>query len=140
MPAVSPPPPAAGFADLLTMHQPHMAQLDGMLRAQLTAFEPEIREFAGYCLDTRGKRLRPALVFFSGWREAKTISPGLVRAAAIVEMVHLATLVHDDIMDGADLRRGRRTAERVYGTTAAVLMGDVLFAHALHLAAQFPTT
>ena len=140
MPAVSPPPPAAGFADLFTMLQPHLAQLDGMLRAQLTAFEPEIREFAGYCLDTRGKRLRPALVFFSGWREAKTIAPGLVRAAAIVEMVHLATLVHDDIMDGAELRRGRRTAERVYGTTAAVLMGDVLFAHALHLAAQFPTT
>jgi octaprenyl-diphosphate synthase len=139
MPAASPP-RAAGFADLFTLLQPHLAQLDGVLRAQLAAFEPEIRELAGYCLDTRGKRLRPTLVFFSGWREAETIAPGLVHAAAIVEMVHLATLVHDDIMDGADLRRGHRTAERVYGTTAAVLMGDVLFAHAMHLAAQFPTT
>jgi octaprenyl-diphosphate synthase len=139
MPAASPP-TTAGFADIFTLLQPHMVELDNVLRAQLAAFEPEIREFAGYCLDTRGKRLRPALVFFSGWRGVENISPGLVRAAAIVEMVHLATLVHDDIMDGADLRRGRRTAERAYGTAAAVLMGDVLFAHALHLATQFPTT
>jgi len=132
-------PPTAGFVDMFTLLQPHLAELDSVLRAQLAAFEPEIRELAGYCLDTHGKRLRPALVFFSGWRGAEVISPDLVRAAAIVEMVHLATLVHDDIMDGADLRRGRRTAERAYGTTAAVLMGDVLFAHALNLAAQFPT-
>jgi octaprenyl-diphosphate synthase len=139
MPAVSPPPPA-GFADVFAQLQPHLAQLDGVLRAQLASFEPEIRELAGYCLDTQGKRLRPALVFLSGWRGANAAAPDLIRAAAIVEMVHLATLVHDDIMDGANLRRGRRTAERAYGTAAAVLMGDVLFAQALHLAAQFPTT
>jgi octaprenyl-diphosphate synthase len=53
--------------------------------------------------------------------------------------VHLATLVHDDIMDEADVRRSRRTASREYGPTAAVLLGDALFAHALHLATQFPT-
>ena len=103
-------------------------------------FEPEIREMADYCIDTSGKRIRPALVFFSGWRGPGVISPELVRAAAVVEMVHLATLVHDDIMDGADVRRGRRTAARMYGPAAAVLLGDAIFAHALHLAAQFPTT
>ena len=64
----------------------------------------------------------------------------LVRVAAVVELVHLATLVHDDIMDEADVRRNRRTAAREYGATAAVLLGDALFAHALHLATQFPTT
>ena len=63
-----------------------------------------------------------------------------MRAASIVELVHLATLVHDDIMDSADLRRNRRTAMREFGPTAAVLLGDALFAHALHLAAEFPTT
>jgi octaprenyl-diphosphate synthase len=63
----------------------------------------------------------------------------LVHAAAVVELVHLATLVHDDIMDSADLRRGRGTAMRRYGPEAAVLLGDALFAHALNLAAQFPT-
>jgi octaprenyl-diphosphate synthase len=68
------------------------------------------------------------------------VTPELVRVAAVVELVHLATLVHDDIMDEADVRRNRRTASREYGATAAVLLGDALFAHALHLATQFPTT
>lgn len=93
-----------------------------------------------YCIDTSGKRIRPALVFLSGWQGEGTVKPDLVRVAAVVELVHLATLVHDDIMDEADVRRNRRTAAREYGATAAVLLGDALFAHALHLATQFPTT
>ena len=93
-----------------------------------------------YCIDTSGKRIRPALVFLSGWRDREGVSPDLVRAAAVVELVHLATLVHDDIMDSADVRRSRRTAMREFGPTAAVLLGDALFAHALHLATHFPTT
>jgi octaprenyl-diphosphate synthase len=68
------------------------------------------------------------------------VSADLVRVAAVVELVHLATLVHDDIMDEAELRRNRRTAAREYGPVAAVLLGDALFSHALHLASQFPTT
>jgi octaprenyl-diphosphate synthase len=92
-----------------------------------------------YCVDTSGKRIRPALVFLSGWRGPGLVQSELVRVAAVVELVHLATLVHDDIMDEADVRRSRRTAAREYGATAAVLLGDALFAHALHLAAQFPT-
>ena len=95
---------------------------------------------ADYCIDTSGKRIRPALVFISGWRGPDKISPDLVRVAAVVELVHLATLVHDDIMDDAEVRRSRRTAAREYGATAAVLLGDALFAHALNLATQFPTT
>jgi octaprenyl-diphosphate synthase len=55
-------------------------------------------------------------------------------------MVHLATLVHDDIMDGAEIRRNRRTVAREYGADAAVLLGDALFSQALFVAAQFPTT
>jgi octaprenyl-diphosphate synthase len=58
----------------------------------------------------------------------------------VVELVHLATLVHDDIMDEAEVRRNRQTAARKYGPTAAVLLGDALFSHALHLATRFPTT
>jgi octaprenyl-diphosphate synthase len=119
---------------------PHMAELDRFLRGQLDAFEPEIRAMADYCIDTSGKRIRPALVFLSGWRGSGVVTPDLVRVAAVVELVHLATLVHDDIMDEADVRRSRRTASREFGPTAAVLLGDALFAHALHLATQFPTT
>jgi octaprenyl-diphosphate synthase len=58
----------------------------------------------------------------------------------VVELVHLASLVHDDIMDEAEVRRNRRTATREYGATAAVLLGDALFSHALNLATRFPTT
>lgn len=128
------------FAPVFALLQPHMAELDRFLRGQLGAFEPEIRAMVDYCIDTSGKRIRPALVFLGGWRGEGEVKSDLVRVAAVVELVHLATLVHDDIMDEADVRRNRRTAAREYGATAAVLLGDALFAHALHLATQFPTT
>lgn len=125
------------FFELL---KPHLAQLNVFLHDQLKEFEPEVRELAAYCVDTSGKRIRPALVFFSGWQDGETVSEPLVRLAAVIEMVHLATLVHDDIMDGATIRRGRDTAAEKFGPDTAVLLGDALFAHALHVAAQFPTT
>jgi len=167
---------AQDFAAVFALLKPQMAQLDEFLRAQMSGFEPEIRAMAEYCIDTSGKRIRPALVFLSGWRDEgqgtgdgerrgtrddthdlrirnltpfpekgsgsvfSCHSPELIRAAAVVELVHLATLVHDDIMDGADLRRNRATATRQYGAEAAVLLGDALLAHAVFLAAQFPTT
>jgi len=132
--------PRQGFADLFLRLQPQMGELDRFLRSQLGSFEPEIRGPVEYCLDVSGKRIRPALVFFSGWHAAERLTPALVRAAAVVEMVHLATLVHDDIMDGADLRRNRPTVARRYGADVAVLLGDALLAHAVNVAAQFPST
>ncbi|MGC4070996.1 MAG: polyprenyl synthetase family protein [Nibricoccus sp.] len=131
---------AGDFAAVFTLLQPHMARLDAYIRSQLDGFEPEIRAMADYCIDTSGKRIRPALVFLSGARAGTVPSDDLIRVAAVVELVHLATLVHDDIMDEADLRRNRRTASREYGAEAAVLLGDALFSHALNLATQFPTT
>src|SRR5476651_440600 len=84
------------FAGVFTLLAPHLAELDRFLRGQLAAFEPEIRSMADYCIDTSGKRIRPALVFLSGWTGPETVSPAAVRAAAVIELVHLATLVHDD--------------------------------------------
>lgn len=127
------------FSAVFSLLGPHLAALDRFLHEQLASFEPEIRTMANYCIDTSGKRIRPTLVFLSGWQGGE-VRPELVRVAAVVELVHLATLVHDDIMDEADVRRSRRTAAREFGATAAVLLGDALFAHALHLATQFPTT
>jgi octaprenyl-diphosphate synthase len=128
------------FAGVFAMLAPHMAELDRFLRAQLPAFEPEIRAMVEYCLDTSGKRIRPALVVLGGWRGTGEIAPDLVRAAAVVEMIHVATLVHDDIMDEGDVRRSRLTVSREYGPAPAVLVGDALFAHGLYLATQFPST
>jgi len=131
--------PPLDFAAVFASLGPHVQALDICLREQVASFEPEVRAMADYCIDTSGKRIRPSLVFLSGWKDDQ-VSPDLVRVAAVIELVHLATLVHDDIMDGAEIRRGRDSASRSYGPAAAVLLGDALFAHALHLAAQFPTT
>jgi octaprenyl-diphosphate synthase len=130
---------AQDFAAVFALLKPHMAALDVFMHAQLDAFEPEIRGMADYCLDTSGKRIRPALVFTSGWTGGE-VTTDLVRIASVVELVHLASLVHDDIMDGAEVRRNRPTATREFGATAAVLLGDALFSHALNLATRFPTT
>jgi octaprenyl-diphosphate synthase len=127
-------------AGLFLRVAPHMAALDAFMRRQVGQFEPEIQNMAAYCLDTTGKRLRPAMVFIAGWQGEGVVSDELVRAAGVVEMVHLATLVHDDIMDRAEIRRGRRTAAREFGPDAAVLLGDALFSQALHVASQFSTT
>lgn len=117
-----------------------MRALDEVLREQVAHFEPEVRELAAYCLESTGKRLRPLLVFLAGWSGAAEIDPLLVRAAAVVEMTHLATLVHDDIMDHAMLRRGRETVSAKDGPAVAVLLGDALFAQSVWLSTQFPDT
>ena len=127
------------FNEIFARIGPQMAALDRFMHTQVDHFEPEIRGMAAYCLDTSGKRLRPTLIFVSGWQGEGVISDDLVRVAGVVEMVHLATLVHDDIMDRAEIRRNRRTAAREFGPDAAVLLGDALFSQALHIAAQFPT-
>ena len=128
------------FAALLELLQPGMRALDGVLREQVSHFEPEVRELAAYCLESTGKRLRPLLVFLAGWTGRPEFDPLLVRAAAVVEMTHLATLVHDDIMDHAMLRRGRATVSAKDGPAVAVLLGDALFAQSVWLSTQFPTT
>lgn len=131
--------PAGDLHTVFRQIAPQMAALDVFMTGQVASFEPEIQSMAKYCLDSTGKRLRPSLVFISGWQGEGVISDDLVRAAGVIEMVHLATLVHDDIMDQADIRRNRRTASREFGPDAAVLLGDTLFCEALHVASLFPT-
>lgn len=140
LPSGMPPASPRNSADIFQRLKPHLGALDQFMREQVAQFEPEIRDMAAYCLDSTGKRLRPSLVFIAGWNDEGTVAPDLVKAAGVVEMVHLATLVHDDIMDLAELRRGRPTAAREFGADAAVLLGDALFSQALHIASHFPTT
>lgn len=111
------------------------------LATQRESFEEEIQDLADYCLAHRGKRIRPMLVFLSGGRfEASTpVNMGLIKAATVVEMVHLATLIHDDILDEAELRHKTPTVFQKHGAEIAVLLGDAFFAQALHLASDFPT-
>jgi octaprenyl-diphosphate synthase len=117
---------------------PHRAALRVFLDRQVEAFEPEVRPMVREALAHPGKLLRPTLLFASAF-DGRPPSPEIVRGAAVVELVHLATLVHDDVLDGADTRHGSVTPNRTHGAHAAILFGDALFAHALVLAAELPS-
>lgn len=117
---------------------PFLDRVTVRLHDQLASFDSEISEYARYALDNQGKQLRPALVALAG-STVGALNEDLVTVAVIIEMVHLATLVHDDIMDEAQLRRRRPTLAARWGSQLSVLLGDCLFAHALRLAASFPT-
>jgi len=124
----------------LQLPEDFLKALNSFLEKQTDAFEPEIRPLAKYALENSGRRLRPVLTYYSGAREDGSFQESQVLAASVVEMVHIATLVHDDILDKAELRRRRPTVYHKYGPSTAVLLGDALFAQALRLAAEYPTT
>jgi octaprenyl-diphosphate synthase len=118
--------------------EPFLRAVTQRLFEQIDAFDPKIIPYAQYALNGNGKQLRPALVALAASSIGKT-TDAHVNAAAIVEMAHLATLVHDDVLDEAEIRRGQPTLAANWGNEIAVLFGDCLFAQALKLAASFPT-
>jgi octaprenyl-diphosphate synthase len=137
--------PTEDLIHLLQPVVPAMEALDRLLLAQVEEFEADIREPVRYALQFSGKRLRPLMLFYAAGlaQKEQTLNSNqfeeVVRAAAVIEMIHLATLVHDDILDRAELRRQMPTLEKKFGLEVAVLLGDALFAHALRLASDFPT-
>jgi octaprenyl-diphosphate synthase len=118
--------------------EPFLEAVAGRLEKQVSEFNPAIVPYAEYALTGQGKQLRPALVALSANATGEA-NDSHITIAVIIEMVHLATLVHDDVMDEAEIRRGRLTLAANWGNEIAVLFGDCLFAHALKLAASFPT-
>ena len=91
-----------------------------------------VREVASYVLGSGGKRLRPALVLLVGKMLGYTGERD-VRYAAVVELIHTATLIHDDIIDESDMRRGRPTANNTFGNQTTVLVGDWFYTRAMDL-------
>src|SRR3954467_2369034 len=118
--------------------EPFLLGVVQRLAKEVDAFDSEIAPYADYALNGQGKHLRPALVALTANAVGK-VGDAHVTVAVIIEMVHLATLVHDDVMDEAEIRRGRLTLAANWGNEIAVLFGDCLFAQALKLAASFPT-
>ena len=115
-----------------------LGRVSSMLEAQVDEFDSEIAEYARYALENQGKQLRPTLVALAGGAVGP-LTDASVSVAVIIEMIHLATLVHDDIMDEARMRRRKATLAAKWGNQVAVLLGDCLFAHALKLAAELPS-
>ncbi|MFL6583324.1 MAG: polyprenyl synthetase family protein [Chthoniobacterales bacterium] len=137
--AHSPAPSTRRDATLARVTQTVQSQLDEVekrIAQQAATFDPAVEGYVTYAIGSRGKRLRPLLALLSG-RATGAITSGHVDLAVIVELIHIATLVHDDIIDEAERRRSQPTVNARWGNALSVLLGDCLFAHALDLSTQF---
>ncbi len=110
----------------------HLNDVIQAFDAELESDQPFVRELCGRVRAYRGKMLRPMLLLLSA-RACGGVRREHIVLAAVTEIVHLATLVHDDVLDDADIRRGGATINRLHGNEAAVLLGDYLISHAYHL-------
>jgi octaprenyl-diphosphate synthase len=109
-----------------------MQQVDALIRARLDSDVALVRQVAEYIVAGGGKRLRPALLLLAAGALG---FGGAARheLAAVVEFIHTATLLHDDVVDESQLRRGRRTANAAFGNAASVLVGDFLYSRAFQM-------
>ena len=109
-----------------------MRQVDAVIRARLSSRVVLIDQISSYIVTAGGKRIRPRLVLL--FSEALGFEgPERFELAAIVEFIHTATLLHDDVVDESALRRGRATANAVFGNAASVLVGDFLYSRAFQM-------
>jgi octaprenyl-diphosphate synthase len=121
-----------------TIREP-LIRVEALLREQLRHESPEIQGILDHVAEMGGKRLRPALLLLAAQACGK-ITEEAIRLAVVVELVHTATLVHDDILDGADSRRHRETVHRKWNRQISILAGDWLFTQAYFLANQGEST
>jgi octaprenyl-diphosphate synthase len=109
-----------------------MASVDAVIRARLTSEVALVSQIADYIIAAGGKRIRPVLVLLVagalGYRGAMAHE-----LAAVVELIHTATLLHDDVVDESGLRRGRKTANAMFGNAASVLVGDFLYSRSFQM-------
>jgi octaprenyl-diphosphate synthase len=131
--------PEVSWKEIIEPVEPFLDAVSRRLSQEVENFEGGVLPYARYALNGQGKQLRPALVALTA-NALGQVREEHVTVAVVIEMVHLATLVHDDIIDEAEIRRGRPTLAAQWGNEIAVLFGDCLFANALTLAARFPTT
>jgi len=116
--------------------RPHIEKVEARIREQVRAFDPGVEPYMDYICDTSGKRIRPALAILTGGATGG-LTEDHINLGVILELIHMATLVHDDIIDGASTRRQVPTANAKWGNGMAVLLGDALFSHALTLSTGF---
>ncbi len=109
-----------------------MKAVDAAIRSQLHSDVPLVSLIADYIISAGGKRIRPALVLLmaNAWGYA---GQDHYKLAAVVEFIHTATLLHDDVVDESELRRGRQTANAMFGNAASVLVGDFVYSRAFQM-------
>ena len=109
-----------------------MRAVDAVIRNRLASDVALVREVAEYIVGSGGKRLRPALVILSAGAFGYQ-GKHHHQLAAVVEFIHTATLLHDDVVDGSELRRGNPTANALFGNAASVLVGDFVYSRAFQM-------
>lgn len=116
-----------------------MERVDELIRRRLSSDVVLINQLSAYIIGSGGKRVRPQLVLLAAaasgldCEESEESAKHPVTVAAIIEFIHTATLLHDDVVDASDLRRGQDTANSVWGNEAAVLVGDFLYSRAFEM-------
>ncbi len=130
-PAASPEPSNA-FTAARDLAAPDMRQVDGMIRQRLHSDVVLINAIGEHIVGGGGKRLRPMLHVLAA-HAAGYRGDAHIELAAVIEFIHTATLLHDDVVDGSDLRRGRKTANAAWGNAASVLVGDFLYSRAFQM-------
>ncbi len=119
--------------DLFAPVAADLEEVERILARSLKNRYPRVAEVIDHVRHYRGKRLRPVLLLLTA-RACGKVTPAHHVLGAVVEMIHTATLVHDDVLDGARVRRRVATVNAAWGTQTSVLLGDYLFTHAFHLA------
>ncbi|MFW5697372.1 MAG: polyprenyl synthetase family protein [Fimbriimonadaceae bacterium] len=115
----------------------YVGEVEQELGRQVQSKVRLVEQIGSHTLRAGGKRVRPALVYLSARSTGRPADRDrLVKLGACLEMIHMATLVHDDVIDGAETRRARATAAAVFGNTASILAGDVLLARAMRILAE----
>ena len=132
MTAAQPAASASGPSAALALARADMDAVDALIRARLASDVVLVNQVAEYIVGAGGKRLRPTLLVLAA-RALGHAGADVHQLAAVVEFIHTATLLHDDVVDESDLRRGRRTANAVFGNAASVLVGDFLYSRSFQL-------
>ena len=123
---------ASAMDALAALLRPDVDATEAAIAKNLESPVGLIPDVAHHLVDAGGKRLRPLLTLAAA-KACGAITDGSIKLAAAVEYIHTATLLHDDVVDGSSLRRGRRSANLIWGDKASVLVGDFLFARAFNL-------
>src|SRR5216684_3725769 len=121
-------------ADLYAPIAQDLLEVERILARTLQSPRPCVARLTAYLENYHGKRLRPALLLFTA-RACGRVTPAHHVLGAVVEMIHTATLVHDDVLDAATVRRHVATVNAEWGNQTSILLGDYLFTHAFHLSA-----
>ena len=131
----NPQPTVISWQEILEPIRTDLELVEERFRSELVSSVPEVTAVGQYLQVSGGKRLRPSLLLLAAKMSGET-GPSAIGLAAVMEMIHTATLVHDDVIDGADLRRGRPSTNSRWGNHTSVLAGDWLYMQAFRIALQ----